>query len=442
MEKIILILFLFLSDFSFIRAQSNQTLLSLNDAIQRSLVNRYDLKIQKVNTRISENEIKKVNTRSLPQVSSDLDLRYNSQLQTNILPGSVFGAPNAPDKYIMFGTKYNTLWGFNLNQTIFNPGNLSDRKITEVQSEYQQLNEKLMETTIKQEVNEAYFTALLWKEKVQLSSENMKRAEEVCQVTKDQYDMAQATSYDVQRYKIDLENARATDEENRRNYDLSLNDLVYKISDDSIQNPELTDKITDLIKQFSMNTPENEEIKRTELAQEKIQATIYQLNIQKQNLSYLPTLSVYGSYFLQYMNKNFTPFSSTNLYPFNYLGVKASFPIFDGGLKEKTRQEFKLRTELSEFNYNKLSRDFRQEVLSTKTALDNALSDLTYQKKNLELIEDLYKIDTERFRNGVIKQSDLTLTFYSLQQTQTNYLNSIYNYLVAVVRYKKAAGLL
>ena len=191
-----------------------------------------------------------------------------------------------------------------------------------------------------------------------------------------------------------------------------------------------------------MNTPENEEIKRTELAQEKIQATIYQLNIQKQNLSYLPTLSVYGSYFLQYMNKNFTPFSSTNLYPFNYLGVKASFPIFDGGLKEKTRQEFKLRTELSEFNYNKLSRDFRQEVLSTKTALDNALSDLTYQKKNLELIEDLYKIDTERFRNGVIKQSDLTLTFYSLQQTQTNYLNSIYNYLVAVVRYKKAAGLL
>ena len=97
---------------------------------------------------------------------------------------------------------------------------------------------------------------------------------------------------------------------------------------------------------------------------------------------------------------------------------------------------------MSKFNYNKLSRDYKQEVQSTQTALNNALSDLTYQKKNLALIEDLYKIDTERLINGAIKQSDLTSTYYTLQQTQTNYLNSVYNYLVAVVRYKKASGIL
>jgi outer membrane protein TolC len=395
-----------------------------------------------VNTQIYENEIKKVNTRSLPQLSSDLDVRYNNELQTNIIPGSVFGPPNAPDKPIMFGTKYNTLWGFNLTQTVFNPTNLSDRKITSRQAEYQQLNEKITETTIKQEVTEAYFAALLWKEKVQLSTENMKKAEEVYQVTKDQFGMGQATDYDVQRYRIDVENARATDEQNRGNYDLALNDLVYKISDDSIKKPVLTDQITDLINQYTINTTENVELNRTELEQEKLQYSIYRLNVQKQNLLYIPTLSVYGSYYFQYMNKNFTPLTASNWYPFNYLGVKVSFPIFDGGMKAKTSNEYKLRSQLSEFNFNKLSRDFGQEVLSTKTSLINALSDLNYQKKNLELIENLYKIDVERFKNGVIKQSDLTLTNYSLQQTQTNYLNSIYNYLVAVVRFKKAAGLL
>jgi outer membrane protein TolC len=423
-------------------AQGNQTLLSLNDAIQRSLVNRFDLKIQKINTRISENELSKVTTRSLPQLSSDLDVRYNNQLQTNVLPGSVFGAPNAPNKEVQFGTKYNVLWGFNLNQTLFNPVNLSDRKIASIQSEYQKQNEKLTEIIIKQEVTEAYFTALLWKEKTNLSAENVKRAEEVYQVTKDQLSMAQATAYDAQRYKIDVENAKATDEQNKNNYNLSINDLLYKVSDDSIKTPTLTDKITDLIQAFSLMPTGNPEIKRTELDQEKIQSEIYKLSIKKQNLSYLPMVSAYGNYSFQYLNKDFTPFTSTNWYPFNYFGVKASIPIFDGGLKSKTKQEYKLRSELSQLNYNKLSRDYKQEVLSAQTSLNNSLSDLNYQKKNLELIEDLYKIDTERLKNGAIKQSDLTSTYYTLQQTQNNYLNSVYNYLVTVVRYKKASGTL
>jgi len=439
MKQIVIV---FLLGSMFVDGQSNQAMLSLNDAIQKALVNRYDLKIQKTSTKITEKQLSEVGTRSLPQVSSDLDVRYNSQLQTNILPGSILGSPNAPNKEVQFGTKYNTLWSLNLNQQLFNPVNLSDRKIANIQSEYQRQNEKLTEINIKQDVTEAYFTTLLWKEKVDLSAENVKRAQEVYQVTQNQLSNAQATQYDVQRNLIDVENAKATDEQNKNNYKLSINDLLYKISDDSIKNPILTDKITDFIQAFSLIPKDNEEIKRTELTQEKIQLEIYKLNMKKQSLTYLPTLSVYGNYSLQYLNNDFTPFTSKNWYPFNYFGVKASIPIFDGGLKAKTRQEYELRSEMSKFNYNKLSRDFKQEVQSTQTALNNALSDLTYQKKNLSLIEDLYKIDTERLKNGAIKQSDLTTTYYTLQQTQTNYLNSVYNYLVAVVRYKKAAGLL
>jgi len=436
------ILIVFLLGATFVYGQGNQASLSLNDAIQRAITNRYDLKIQKVNTKITEKQLSEVSTRSLPQISSDLDVRVNSQLQTNVLPGSLFGPANAGDKAVQFGTKYNTLWGFNLNQQVFNPVNLSDRKIANIQSEYQRQNEKLTEINIKQDVTEAYFTALLWKEKVDLSIENVKRAQEVYLVTQNQLSNAQATQYDVQRNLIDVENAKATNEQNRNSYKLSLNDLLYKISDDSLKNPTLTDKISDLIQAFSLIPKDNEEIKRTELTQEKIQLEIYKLNMKKQSLTYLPTLSVYGNYSLQYLNNDFTPFTSKNWYPFNYFGVKASIPIFDGGLKAKTRQEYELRTEMSKFNYNKLSRDYKQEVQSTQTALNNALSDLTYQKKNLALIEDLYKIDTERLKIGAIRQTDLTSTYYTLQQTQTNYLNSVYNYLVAVVRYKKASGIL
>jgi outer membrane protein TolC len=419
-------------------AQTNS--LSLNDAVKIALANRYDLKIQKVNTEVSNKQAGEVISKGLPQITSDLDVRYNSQLQSNVLPGSVFGTPNASDKEVKFGTTYNTLWGFNISQSVFNPANIEDKKIANLQTQYQQQNEKLTAITIKQEVMEAYFAVLLWQEKVKLSLDNMQRAEEVYETTKNLLSMAQATNYDVQRYEIDVENAKATDEQNKRNYNLAINDLLYKMSTDSIKNPVLTDSINGLMLQYDINHSESTTLNRTELLQQKMQLDIYNENIRKQRQQWLPTLSVYGNYSLQYLNSKYAPFGNDNWYPFNYFGVKASFPIFDGGLKSQTKQEYELRAQSAKLQYSKLESDYKQEINTTQTTLDNSLSDLNYQKKNLALIEDLYKIDSERFKNGTIKQSDLTSTFYTLQQTQTNYINAVYNFLIAKINFQKAIG--
>lgn len=413
--------------------------LSLNGAIQVALANRYDIKIQKVNTQVTKKQSDEVLSRSLPQITSDLDARFNTQLQTNILPGSIFG-PNVPNQDVKLGATYNTTWGFNLNQSIFNPNDLADRKIAKLQTEYQKQNEKITETNIKDEVTEAYFTVLLWKEKVGLSENNVKRADEVYQVTQSQLNMGQATDYDAQRNKIDLENAKETLEQNKRSYELSVNDLLYKMGSDSIKDPVFTDSLSTLMNIYGEVSPNEGTINRTELWQQKIQMDINSQNMWKQRVLWAPTLSLYGNYTLQYLNSDFKPFGTSNWYPFNYLGVKVSFPIFDGLLKTRTRQEYQLRTEASKYQYDKMVADYRQESLSTRTTLNNALSDFDYQKKNLGLIEELYRIDAARLKNGTVKQSDLITTYYTLQQTQNNYLNSAYNYLIALVKYKKAIG--
>ena len=309
-----------------------------------------------------------------------------------------------------------------------------------MQTTYQKQNEKITETTIRQEVTEAYFAVLLWKEKLKLSEENIKQAKEVYNTSKNLQSLGQAIEYDVMRNEIDLENAKASNEQNTKNYKLAISDFLYKLGTDTIKNLVLKDSITNLALEYSSNLPGINETERTELLQQKIQIVINDQNIRKQTMLWIPTLSVYANYSFQNLNNKFTPFNSNNEFPYNYAGVKASFPIFDGGLKIKTRQEYILRSEAAKFQYNKLESDFRQEINSTQTTLDNSLSDLNYQMKNLALIEDLYKIDTERFKNGTIRQSDLTTTYYTLQQTQTNYINTVYNYLVAVVRYKKAVG--
>ena len=199
---------------------------------------------------------------------------------------------------------------------------------------------------------------------------------------------------------------------------------------------------TQKLAQFNIIPASNAGIDRTELVQQKIQTDIYNENARKQSKLWLPTISIYGNYSLQNLNNRFTPVTTGDWAPFNYVGIKATFSIFDGGLKSRTRQEYQFRSQASQYQYKKLLNDYKQESISSQATLNNALSDLNYQKKNLMLAEELYKIDTDRFKNGTIKHSDLTTTYYTLQQTQTNYLNAVYNYLIGVVGYKKAIGTL
>lgn len=438
MKNYIILAFLFVTQLAV--AQNTTARLSLSDAIGIAVKNRKEIAIQQINTEVSANEIRKINGKHLPQITSDVDVRYNSQLQTNILPGAVFGS--AEDKKVKFGTKYNTFWAFNLNMPLYNPADAGDRKIAQTQLEYDRLNATRSEIDVRQQVTESYFAALLWKEKLMLSETNFKRTQSLYEVAQDQLRQGSILAYDVQHNRIDYENAMAENRKNDNSYRLALADLVYKMGIDSVTDISLSDDLMQLFDAFQVSLPDEISPQRVELRQEKIKGEIHQMNIRKQKLSYIPTVSIYGNYTFQYLNNSFEPFSSSTWYPYNYLGLKASIPVFDGFQKKRARQGYELQFRATELNLEKLDNDYRQEARNASTAMQNAQSDYENQKRNLELANQLYTIDSDRLKNGTIKQNDLATSYYTLQQTQTNYVNAIYSYLVAVIQYKKALGLL
>ena len=413
--------------------------LGLSDAIARALKNRLDVKIQQGNAAIAANEIDKIKTHNLPQVTSDVDVRVNSQLQTTILPAAFFGPTVHNDKAVQFGTEFNTLWAFNVTQKIYNPADQGDRAIAQAQYQYNQLNVQKAETDVRVDVMQAYFTVLLWAEKDKINQSNAKRTQEIYNTATTQVSQGTITAYDAQKARIDFENAQSEWHKSSNSLQLAIHDLYYKMGEDSVQTQVLKDNITALYAQYKDIEGKQPEIKRVELDLEKLQFQIYQLNIRKQQLAYIPTISAYADYTLQDIS-NTSPFASNSWYPFNYFGLKASIPLFDGLLKEKNKQEYKLRSLVSKSTLEKLTKDYTQDISNAAVSMRNAKEDLEYQEKNKVLAEQLYKIDTEHLANGTIKPNDLSTTYYTLQQTQLNYLNAIYNYLIAVVSYKKATG--
>lgn len=418
----------------------DSTRLSLHTALESAVLHRLEIRIQELNAAHSVNEISKVGSRLLPQLSSDLNVQYNSQLQTVILPGNAFGPAGTPSKRVRFGTAYNTTADVNLVIPIYNPGDYSDRRIAKSQAAYDLMNVEKTTIDIKEEVTDSYFNGLISKRKLDLSKINLGNTTAIFTMAKSQLSQGAITLYDLDKNRIDFENAKSDYTRNLNSYQLALTDLAYRTGMDSARRIMLTDDLNSLYAEYSKAFAAGRQPERIEVQMQNVQSAIYEENMRKQNKGYIPTFSFYSNYTAQNLNKTFTPFNLGTWYPFNYVGLKASIPVFDGFLKHRTRHGYELQAQSSKLSAEKLTRDYHQDVLNAETSLRNDLQDLSNQQNNLSLASELYKIDADRYNKGTIRQTDLAATYYTLQQTQNNYLNAMYTYLVEVVQYKKALG--
>jgi outer membrane protein len=66
--------------------------ITLNEAIQKGIENRIELKTQALNIQIASSENNKIKAKWLPQVSASGDVRWNTQLQTTVLPFALPGS--------------------------------------------------------------------------------------------------------------------------------------------------------------------------------------------------------------------------------------------------------------------------------------------------------------------------------------------------------------
>jgi outer membrane protein len=425
---------------SAVNAQDS-TKLSLKNAINNAIKHRNEVKIQQVNAEYSQNEVKINRSKLLPQLTGDVDERYNGKLQTNIIPGDAFGTPGAPSRYVQFGTKFTTTAAFNLTVPIYNPGDFGDRKIAKVQAAYDALNVNKSETDMVVEVTQSYFNVLLDEEKEKLSKENLANTQAIYTMSQDQLSKGAITSYDLEKNRITYENAKSDHQKNQNTSKLALVDLTYRMGLDTVGNIVLTDNLNTLYQEYGsiLIKDQNQIANRVEIRQQLLQEEIYQQNINKQNKSYLPTVSLYGNYTGQNLSNNFS-LNGANWYPYNYVGLKVSIPIFDGFQKQRTKRGYQLQLESAKLTTEKLKRDYNHDAQTTKTSLLNDQQDMQNQSNNLKSANDLYKIDSDRLQKGAIKPTDLTTTYYTLLQAQTNYLNAIYTYLLDVIQYKKAMG--
>ena len=437
MKKIIYILVI-AAMCSNLSAQNDTLKLSLNQAIQLGLANRFDIKGNHLNTDLARNRLTKSNKELLPDLSANGKMVYYGQLQPSIIPAGYLGFTE-PMK-IAIGMKNNTSLALDLNYIIYKPGLYTDIKIASNNLLLEEEKNNKTDINIKVEIAEVYDNTLLKSLQYEIAKKNESRYKEYYDLTKGKYSNGAILESDMLLAELDYKNAIAATEKQKQDYILSIENLKYKINIPEQSAVILTDSlhsdeagIGDVLSADALT-------KRSEIKQLAIEQGGNELQLKKARQNYFPSLSLFANYTQFYQGPQFD--YSNNFYwaPVNYVGVKLSIPITGSFKNTNSVKEYKLKLVQTDFALKQKTADIQYEVQESLTRLYNAKQNLVTANDNYLLSQKIYKLKKQQYNSGSFSYEKLLDTEKSLSGTEQEYISAVYSFMIAKISYQKAVG--
>ena len=416
-------------------AQRNDSLPTLPEAtlencIQYALQHNPDIQNAKINEQITEAQIQNKLSDWYPQVNFTYNLQHNIQLPTFIFNGNVSHSGS-----------YNTSGAnFSLTQNIFNRDVLLASRTAKDVREAASENTEDNKINLAVSVSKAFYDLILTEQQLKVTNEDIVR---INQSLKDAYYQYQAGIVDKTDYKratIALNNAQAqkkSGEESLKAKKAYLKDLMgyptTKILDLNYDTTQMENEVLmDTLQTVDYND-------RIEIQQLQTQKKLQEYNLQYYKWSFLPDVSAFGNYNLNFLNNQFSKLYSQS-YPNSFIGLTLSLPIFQGG---KRLQQIKQ----AQFQITQASNDIRSYENQINSQYQNALA--TYKsnlynyyslKENLSLASEVYDVIQMQYRSGVKAYLDVITAESDLRTAQINYYNALYQVLASKIDVMQSLG--
>ena len=435
MKKSILIILIYIV----VVSTTNGQQYSLKQSVDYALANQETLKNLDLDRQLAEKKISEAYTTLFPQIKGVFDVRDNFVLPTSVIPASAFGGPADEFRAVQFGQKYNGTAALDASWTLYDPVFYPSLKSQKMNSVLVENNKKIQENTIVLNVNRAYYSALLSKERIALATSNLSKNKKIYDDTQVLYDNKQALDLDLTRAKLNYENQLPELKRAQQLYDQSLFMLKFQMGlsvDSTIQLSDtlLLRNLTNTLQEPS--SANDGPSARPEYKTLKFQQQQELINVRKSKLAYLPTVSLYGYAGAQSFRPKFDLFSST-WYGISYMGLKVALPIFDGTLKHVQTQETRITLKKKENEIAAFEKQFSYEVQNARINVVNSLSNLEIRKNTIQSAEALLTSTQVRYNEGLITYKDVIDSRNTLLDAQVGYFNALYDYVSAKLEYDK-----
>ncbi|GAA4972353.1 TolC family protein [Algibacter aquimarinus] len=404
-------------------SQEKQNQFSLQEAINYALENNKTIKNADLDILAAEQQVWETSSRGLPQINGAVNYNFNAVRAFDPEPGDVFG---------FIFPKHQVTPSVTLNQLIFDGGYIVGLQSNKVFLDISKNAKDKTVNTIETTVISAYNNALLTKESIGITKNNIKVLSDNLEETKKIFENGLTEEEDVEQLQLTLSSL----ENNLRSLEtlseISKGYLKILMGLEQSETIELTDSLESLVvENISLNlisdshsvsnnidykiAANDAESKRLEYKLEKSE------QLPKVNAfltsNYLGISESFGNYFEAQQEWFFT--TST--------GLSITFPIFTSFGGKAKRQRAKIEWNKAKNSLIDTENQLSLEFKNVKNEYQLAIDTYNNKQKNLALAEKIEKKNTIKFKEGVAGSFDLRQAQMQLYNSQQEYLQAIIN---------------
>ncbi len=416
--------------------------MSLNDAIDYAINNQPAFQNYRIDQQIAAAKNLESTSKYLPKLNGNYDMRDNLKLGQIVLkfPNPVTNVEE--ERTIQQGTKYSATAGVDLVQPLLDMGAVTDIQYSKQQQRLSALQIQQATIDLKINISRSYYLVLLNGERVSKAAKSVERFQKAYDDTKVKYDNQNVLKTDLNRAYLNLSNAKfqlKISQDSVKTSKTGLSQLIGLPLDAQL---ELSDVLPVEIKMEIL--PEYPDFKsaeanRIELKAETMQESLNKIQLKKINMQYVPTLNGYGYIGGQGLdNKNI--FDKEKWYWNSYIGVRLNIPIFDGLQKVSLANQQKLLIRKNGNNLTTLRNNINYQLQTSSVNYANSASSLELIKGNVELAEEVVKDVNVRYKNSLATYQEVLDAENTLKETEFNYLQSLYTFLLTELEWKRANG--
>ncbi|MFQ5702394.1 MAG: TolC family protein [Gemmatimonadales bacterium] len=443
--------------------------ISLTRAIQIALASSQTLRDAELDLDVAGHQVREAFASVLPDVSATASYARNLKVQQGFLPAFIFDR-NAPRDQLIpirFGSDNTWQAGLTASQPLFQMdafiGLGAAGRFREFQEERVRGTAQDVVTTVRL----AYFNALLAGENVRLTQNSVERVRKTLDETRAMNRAGMASDYDVLRLQVQLGNLEPN--LRRARFDLAANKrtLLVEMGIDPELPIELEGRLNEIdLDDVSHNSAENSALlrvsgvgmsngtsldeavqlaleERSDVRQIRSQILLNEAQVQVERADFFPKLSVFSNYNVTAQQDGSPVFFGnrpSQRTTTAVAGLRVEVPIFRGLDRDARVQEARSAVRQNETRLERLRRQAANELHTLLDNLTEAYERSRSQRLAVAQAQRGFEIASAEYRAGVGSQLQITDAEVALRESEFNYAQAVYDYLVARARLDAAAG--
>jgi outer membrane protein len=450
-------------------AAQEPQVLGLEQAVRAALDGSREVRAAQLGLEEAEERVSEAWSGVYPSLDFNASYTRNVSPSVNFLPAQIFDPTAGPDDYlaVQFGADNTWQSTIALEQPIFSAGAFIG---VGAAGRYRTLQEEVVRgrvQTVVTRVRSSYYDLLLAQEQARLMENSVRRVRQSLEETRALNKAGLTSDYDVLRLEVELANLEPNLRRAGNAIDQARRQLAVELGVSPSEPLQVRGSLATMdLQDPSRNSPENQEILsfvgfadarlesadeavskarelRSDLRQLELTESLRKTEMRLEQVEYLPEVTFFGNYVISAQDNGSPSFfgrgDGQRAYSRN-VGIRVSLPIFQGFSRDARIDQRRALLRQAETEFELVSDQAGAEVRSLLEQTDEAWFRASGQQLAVTQARRGFEIASAQYREGLGSQLELTDAEVALRQSEFNYAQAVYDYLVARAELDRATG--